>query len=305
MATHIKQRHIACFLAVIREGSLIAASNKLAMTAPAVSKTLSDLERVVGARLMERSRQGVSLTENGKIFLRYATASAAALDEAVGRIARNRTSARQAVSIGAMPNTLTRLLPAAVKQFKNVRAQVQVNIISGTNQGLTQLLREGELDFLIGRLPALEHMYSLNFEPLFTEELLPVVRLGHPLLRGEDPCALVKRLNDHTVIFPGRGTVVWADAYQLLAAAGCGEPADIIESLSMEFSRNYTLITDAVWITPRGTVQTEILNGSLHILPLDVSSARGTTGITSRRDIPLSALANELISQIRVEARTY
>ena len=85
-----KQRHIDCFLEIIRQGSIAGASRQLSITQPAISRTLADLEKILGARLMERNRSGISLTSAGETFFRYASASASALDQGMRQIARIR-----------------------------------------------------------------------------------------------------------------------------------------------------------------------------------------------------------------------
>ena len=70
--TRIKFRHLVCFLEVARQGSLAWASDKLAISQPALSKTLKELETLLAATLFVRSKSGAALAEAGVAFLRYA-----------------------------------------------------------------------------------------------------------------------------------------------------------------------------------------------------------------------------------------
>ena len=70
--TRIKYRHLLCFLEIARQGSLARAADVLAISQPAISKTLKELEGLLEARLFARSRQGVELTPAGARFMRYA-----------------------------------------------------------------------------------------------------------------------------------------------------------------------------------------------------------------------------------------
>jgi LysR family pca operon transcriptional activator len=54
---HIKFRHLQCFLAVAQHGSLQKAADVLSITQPAVSKSLKELEALLGVRLFERPRE--------------------------------------------------------------------------------------------------------------------------------------------------------------------------------------------------------------------------------------------------------
>ena len=79
----IKFRHIECFATVHREGSLKRACAVLSLTQPALSKTLKELETLLGATLMQRGRGGVRLTPEGQAFLEGAETSLAALRRGV------------------------------------------------------------------------------------------------------------------------------------------------------------------------------------------------------------------------------
>ena len=294
-----KQRHIDCFLEIIRQGSIAGASRQLSITQPAISRTLADLEKILGARLMERNRSGISLTPEGETFLRYASASASALDQGVRQIARSRRDARQSVNVGVLPNVAARVLPEAIEAFKSEYAEIPVRIATGTNRKLTQSLRQGELDFMVGRLAAPEDMSGLSFEPLFQEDLVAVVRNGHPLLTTMDIPHATARLQEFTVLLPAQGTIIREDAEQLLISIGGSEPKDVIETLSVEFGRAFVLRTDAIWITPRGTVAREIAAEELSVLDIDTAATRGTVGITTQQGPRLSSYARRLAEIVR------
>ena len=82
----IKFRHIQCFVEIARERSLKTAAEKLFLTQPAMSKTLKELEEIVGTTLMQRSRSGVDLTRPGEVFLHFARMSIASLQQGLDGI---------------------------------------------------------------------------------------------------------------------------------------------------------------------------------------------------------------------------
>lgn len=58
----VKFRHLQCFLAVAQFGGVQKAAQSLSITQPAVSKTIAELESILGVRLFERGRQGARPT---------------------------------------------------------------------------------------------------------------------------------------------------------------------------------------------------------------------------------------------------
>jgi len=70
--SRIRLRHLHCFVAVAQTQHLGRAGERLGLTQPAVSKTLTELEELVGTRLLVRQRAGTDLTAAGMRFLRHA-----------------------------------------------------------------------------------------------------------------------------------------------------------------------------------------------------------------------------------------
>ncbi|STS90453.1 DNA-binding transcriptional regulator [Klebsiella variicola] len=73
MAFQIKFHHIRAFVEVAREGSIRGASRALAVSQPALTKAIKELEEGLSAQLFVRRSQGVALTENGESFYQHAS----------------------------------------------------------------------------------------------------------------------------------------------------------------------------------------------------------------------------------------
>src|ERR1700685_2754529 len=84
--SRIRLRHLSCFVVVAQERTLARAAERLHLSQPAVSKTLTELERLAGHQLLERSRAGTQLTAAGERFLRYAVDVTRALDSAAAAL---------------------------------------------------------------------------------------------------------------------------------------------------------------------------------------------------------------------------
>ncbi|MCB1391144.1 MAG: LysR family transcriptional regulator [Rhodobacteraceae bacterium] len=300
----IKQRHIDCFLTIVRTGSIHAAAQQLNLSQPALSRTLADLEEKLGTKVMDRSRTGVSLTQAGEVFLRYASAAAAAIEQGFEQVALVRRDERPVVAVGALPNVQVKVMPRAVESFMHRNPGVLVRVLDGTNKQLMQLLRLGEVDFVVGRLASPDDMLGLTFEPLYSEEIMAVVRPGHPALAIDEPAALAAAMTAAIQILPNRGTIIREGAEQLLLSAGARLSETVIESLSTPYCRATVQVSDAIWVSPRGVVDGDIRDGVLAQLPLDSAATRGWVGVTTRRGYPLSRHAQGLLGVVRQETGT-
>src|SRR5215470_13360504 len=70
----LKLKDLDVFLAVAAVGGMGRAAERLSLSQPAISKAIADLERTLGVRLLERSRQGVELTPYGTALMNRGTA---------------------------------------------------------------------------------------------------------------------------------------------------------------------------------------------------------------------------------------
>ena len=280
----IKLRHLRTFVEVARRHSVGQAADALAVTQPAVSKTLKELEVIVGTRLMDRSRAGVVLTPTGEMFLHYAGASLAALIQGMNGIAHARMEGDQILAVGALPSVAASMIPAAVAAFKNETRTVTPKIVGGPNPYLLEMVRNGELDLVVGRLGAPDSMAGLSFSHLYSERVAVVVRPGHPLLATSD----IARIAGFPVVFPDKGAAIRDLAEKLLITNGIGLLPDRIESVEPMFGRIYTRQSDAVWFISHGVVALDLADGVLAELPLDVDQTLGPVGLTVRAEFAMT-----------------
>ncbi|KND21478.1 LysR family transcriptional regulator [Pannonibacter phragmitetus] len=280
----VKYRHIQCFLEVARRRSLVKAADALAITQPAVSKTLKELEDILGVRLFERSRKGVELTQFGDVLLHYAGASLAALKQGLDSVAQARMSGDSFLNVGVLPSVAARIFPEAVQRFEAEAIGTVLTMEAGPNRFLLGRLRVGELDLVVGRLADPEQMQGLSFTHLYSESVSLVVRRGHPLL--DEPLADLARIADFTVLYPTREAIIRPYVERLLIAHGVTHLPKRVETISDTFGRIYTLDSDAVWIISSGVVARDIANGDLVELPVKTAETLGPVGLTTRADTP-------------------
>lgn len=301
--SRIKYRHLRFLVECVRTGTLAEAAGRTGVTPSAASKTLKELEDIVGERLVERNRRGLTLTPAGEVLHRYASASLTALHHGVDLIAKARSELRASVLVGALPNVAAQVMPAAVTRFKERMPQVPVRMAAGMNRQLMTQLRNGELDFVVGRLAEPDEMMGLHFERLYFERFALVARPGHPLEGATE--FTEENLGRFTMILPSYGTVIRPEIDRFMIGLGISHFPDVMETLSPDFSKAFVRRTDALWLVPYGVVRTDLLEGRLRELDIDLSSTGGPVGISTLAEAGLSAQSRVFASCVREAAAQY
>ncbi|ARP98561.1 pca operon transcription factor PcaQ [Pseudorhodoplanes sinuspersici] len=293
----IRFRHLQCFLTIAQLRSVGAAADALAITQPALSKTLRELEDALGVKLFLRDKKGMMLTRFGDVFLQHAAASIASLQQGIDSIKLAGNTGGLAVAVGVLPNVAASVMPKVVHLFKQTAPNTNVRIVMGSNSHLLDQLRLGELDLVLGRLAQPEYMIGLSFEQLYFEPLVLAVRSGHALLAT--PRFRLKMISDYPWMLPHYGTIIRMETDRFLLAQGITPSNDIVETTSISFGRSYLLQSDAIWFTPRGAAVPDIENGSIALLPLASGSMEGPVGITMRADTIAAPSAALMMQSIR------
>ncbi len=280
MDRRIKFRHLDAFSAIARASSFKAAAEQLNLTQPAISKTLKELEEILGVVVMDRSRAGISLTPQGKVFLQFAEQSTAALRHGLRSIQATGGAAGQ-LKVGALPTVASSLLPQAAYAFAGTNPDTLLEIHEGPHHDLTARLRSGGLDLVVGRLGRPGTMIGLSFQQLYTEEVVIVANPASEALQIED-CA---DLEQFRVLYPPQDSAIRPLVARLLISRGVPLFRNRIETASAAFGRAVTLAdTNTVWFISRGVVAQDIADGRLGLLRIDMAPTRGAVGIMSRSE---------------------
>jgi DNA-binding transcriptional LysR family regulator len=299
----IALRHLTCFVAVAQEHTMSRAAQRLHLSQPAVSKTLSELERMAGRQLVERGRAGTRLTQAGEEFLRHAAEVTRAVDAAARVLSRSGTGPLEAMCVAVLHTVPGPLLARALAQLRDRQPGAHVTVRTAHNPELLAALASGEVDFAVGRMAEPSMMRGISFELLYAESLVVVARPDHPLLCGARPAGLgglsARDLLGYPLVVPEAGTAPGLHAEAIFAAAGPGLPPGCTQTQSSSMARALALTSDAIWITPQHAVQLDLDKAWLASLDVAVPAAAEPIGLLSRSGPPASELAAQLMAILR------
>jgi DNA-binding transcriptional LysR family regulator len=190
-------RHLRAFLAVAEELSFSAAARRLHLSQQALSRSVQQLERELGAELFDRAARPIELTAAGEAMLGAARRSVAAADQAFDA-ARRTTGDEPArlrvdISSGGLETGA-----AIVRQLRRAHPDVAVEQVEvGVRRGL-DLLRRGELDAVLGIVELDDP--AVRVELVRREPVLVAMASDHPL--AADDRVPVGRLAEFELLLP-------------------------------------------------------------------------------------------------------
>ncbi|MEJ8280679.1 LysR family transcriptional regulator [Pseudonocardia spirodelae] len=146
-------RQLRYLVAAVDEGTVTAAAAALHVAQPGVSAQLRQLERELGATLLERGPRSVTPTEVGRAVLEHARAALASVDAARDAVAALNGLLRGRVAVGMATSLPDTVLADPVGDFAAGHPQLEVVLREGTTDELVDALRSGGLDVAVAGFP--------------------------------------------------------------------------------------------------------------------------------------------------------
>jgi LysR family transcriptional regulator of gallate degradation len=299
---HATAAQISAFLALSRRGSYAGAAIERGVSEPSLHRAVGDLSLAIGHILVERRGKGVSLTARGAAVARRFRLGEAELRSAMSELALLEGREVGRISIGAMPLSRARLLPAAVTGFHALYCEVSVGIIEGSHAELVGPLRDGEIDMMVGALRSGLSDEGIVQTPLFEDRPVILARAGHPLAGAVGPMT-PERMLAYPWITPAPGTPLRSQWQAMFEATGAVAPRVPIECGSVIMIRQMLLQSDFLTLLSPDQVAVELEAGWLIRVadaPGDVSR---TIGVTTRSDWRPTALQRRFLDVLGEQAR--
>jgi len=276
----VKLRDLHILLAVAETRSMAKAAQRLAISQPVVSKTISELEHALGVRLLDRTPQGVEPTAYGRSFIHCGTAVFDEMRRGVQDIEFLADPTAGEVRIGASSPYID-FVTAAVARLTARSPRIEWYIIEGDTPICCHLLRERKIDVGIGRLGSLVAS-DLNSDPLY-EEYMSVVA-------GPDNRWARRRRIDladlagEAWVLPEANSVGWFWADEAFRSVGVTTPRPRVISNSMsvriglaETGRFLTMVASSMLRFGAAGRRLKILPTRTKIPPLDVLTVKNRT----------------------------
>lgn len=180
--SRLQLRHVRLIHAIAETGQLSIAAERLSITQPAASRTLAEIERVLGAALFDRQPKGMVPTDLGRVLIRHAAAIIGEFDSTLHDLDAFRSGRAGAVWIGAVTGPAVSLVVPAIQRLKRDSPMAEIQVDVAPSVDLLAGLVRGDYDFVLARRPPDVDARQLSITPGKVEEIRILARADHPLL---------------------------------------------------------------------------------------------------------------------------
>jgi DNA-binding transcriptional LysR family regulator len=295
--SHLKMRQLVLLVELGRHGSILHAAQAANLTQPAASKLLAELEYSLNVQLFERLPRGVQPTWYGEVMIRRAGAALAEMDAGYQEVMELLAGIAGTVAVGAVLTPSAGLLPDAIKLLKTRHERVKVSVTVDTSKILTERLRAGELDLVIGRVLDSDAAAELHFEPVTDEPHSLIAGAGHPL--SARSTLGLEELAGEPWIMPPAGSILRDRLTALFLSHGLEPPAETVESLALPVIANLLIGSRMIVALPEELVRPYLDMGLLTVLPYDLGLRMDLYGIVTRKQHRLAPGAEAMLAALR------
>ncbi|MBV7483925.1 LysR substrate-binding domain-containing protein [Bordetella sp. BOR01] len=295
--SNLKLRHLQLVVALDEFRHLGRTAEFLAVSQPAVSRMLSEIEAMLGLALFERSSRGTEPTEAGEPVVRFARGVLAQYQRTRDEIDAAASGAAGKTRVGSMAVAVPVLLADAVARLKAVSPRATVLVEEGDLTHLLPKLRLGELDFFVGRLEPGYAAPDLATETLYEEPMVAVAAVSSAIARMRRPTwPDVAAL---PCVMPPPWASLRVKLEQQFHRHGVEPSADLMETSS--YLAVLTLVGQrgAVGFLARSAAQRFEHQGLCRILGITLDLQVPPVGIITLREARLSASSRQLLQCLR------
>ncbi|ARP95362.1 LysR family transcriptional regulator [Bordetella genomosp. 13] len=229
LASRLKMRHLALLLQIRQHGSLTRAAERMAISQPALTNTLAELEAMFGAPLFDRSVRGMAPTALGEVVLARAQAMLQDLQRLVDDMEAVASGHAAHLHVGVTPFIPGRILATAVHQAQPDGRRLTLTLHEGAVADLLPQLRGHALDLVVGPATSGLDLAQLSFEMLYRQppRLIASRRLAARLGRQRMDWRMLAELD---WILGAPQTGMRAQLTDIFLGAGIAAPLPLAES---------------------------------------------------------------------------
>jgi DNA-binding transcriptional LysR family regulator len=297
----IKLSDLHILLAVAQSGSMAKAAAELAVSHPVVSRSISDLERTLGVKLLERNPRGVALTPYGRAMINRSHAAFDELRQGVKDVEALADPTAGEVRIGSTPPLAASFLSAVIDMLVKRHPRMAVQVVVGDAEQQRRNLGERRVDLLIFRKVRELDDEQLSFEALFESPYVVAAGADSPWVRRRR--IALGELTGEMWALPAPHESFGSFVVDAFRASGLSVPRATVVATALEMRANLLRTGRYLSIIPEFWLQWPVRHPFVRKLPVDLKVASGPIGIVTLKNRTPSPALQLFVACAREVAR--
>jgi DNA-binding transcriptional LysR family regulator len=298
----LKLRHMEILLAVVETGSMAKAGTRLAISQPAISRAIAEMEHTLGVPILDRSPRGVEPTQYGHALLKRGVAAFDEIAQAVKDIDFLADPATGELWIGTAPGLAEGIVLAVIDRLSRQYPRVVVHIVPAGLHIQHEALRQRRIEFGFAGSIGSATEEDINAETLYEEPLVIVAGLENPWARRRK-IKLAELINEPWT-WPAAGTIIDSLVREAFRANGIDPPRATIYADAYSLRIRLAATGRFLAIVPASIMRFPGTPASIKLLPVELPATRRQIGIITLKNRTLSPLAQLFIEDARAVAKT-
>ena len=236
-----KLRHV---VAVADAESFTRAGAALGVTQSALTKSVAEVENMLGVSLFQRLPRGVCLTEAGALFVQRARRLLADTDDLMSGVEKLRDLRAGRLRVGVAPAAFVPLIDDALAAFAKVYPAIQIEVRAADVAQHARALAAGELEVLVGEANLLAQWPDIEAQAVYPLCHYFIARPDHPA-RGL-PSPQAADLLQYPLVVPSDRLPTDDELAHIYAAAGLAPRSPQYRCDGIALIRKWVLNTDAI-----------------------------------------------------------
>ncbi len=290
-------KQLRYFEALARHGHFGRAADACAISQPALSMQIKELEGSLGAVLFERGAREARLTGFGEEFAERVRGILRAVDELSDLARASQDGLARRLRIGVIPTIAPYLLPRIIGDLTRLHAGIDIHVRETLTPRLIQELTEGRLDMAVVALPVSEAAFTEV--ALFSEEFL----LVRPIEDAGSPVPSREALREMRLLLLEEGHC-FRDQALSFCDLPAAQPRELLEGSSLSTLVQMVGTGIGVTLIPEMAVAVETRSAPVSVARFDEPRPSRTVGMIWRRSSPLADQLARIAEIVRRSAES-
>jgi DNA-binding transcriptional LysR family regulator len=294
----LKLRQLEILLAVADAGSMAKAAVRLALTQPAISRAIADVEHALGVPLFDRSTLGVKPTEYGYALLKRGVAAFDEIDQGVRDIQFLVDPTAGEVRLGSSAGISEGIVLAVINRLSRQYPRIVFHVVIAQGVALFDQLRERSIEFGFGvRGQELARAEDIHFDDLVEEPLVVVAGANNPWVRHRK-IRLAELVNEPWT-WPPPTSLYDTLVVEAFRASGIMPPRPVVYTHAFNVRIGLAATGPFLAVVPASVVSPPGKYPSIRALPVELPKPQRQIGIVTLKNRTLSPLAQRFIDTAR------